>query len=50
MKVDIYRLSSSRWNEYKEIRLRALKENPEAFGKSFDDEKVVHIGSMWVEK
>lgn len=36
--VDIITLPENRWREYKQLRLRALQENPEAFANSFEKE------------
>ncbi len=35
--MEIIKLPVSRWQQYKEVRLRALKEDPQAFGASYDD-------------
>jgi ribosomal protein S18 acetylase RimI-like enzyme len=35
--MDIVRLPIEKWNEYRELRLRALKEDPEAFSSSYAD-------------
>lgn len=35
--MEIIKLPVSDWEKYKEIRLRALKEDPQAFGASFED-------------
>ncbi len=34
--IEIVRLTLDRWQEYKAIRLRSLKEEPHAFGKPYD--------------
>ncbi|MBI3486243.1 GNAT family N-acetyltransferase [Candidatus Daviesbacteria bacterium] len=35
--LEIVQLTPSDWQKYKELRLRALKENPEAFGQTLED-------------
>lgn len=35
--MDIVRLPIEKWNEYRALRLRALKEDPEAFSSSYAD-------------
>lgn len=35
--MEIYKLNSSDWKQYKEIRLNALKQNPESFGDSCEE-------------
>ncbi|MBI2011554.1 hypothetical protein HYS91_02180 [Candidatus Daviesbacteria bacterium] len=36
-KIEIIKLNPNRWEEYKELRLQALKENPEAFGSTYEE-------------
>lgn len=36
--MDIVRLPIDKWSDYRELRLRALKENPEAFSSSYANE------------
>jgi len=35
----IRRLKEQDWNLYKEVRLRALKDSPDAFGSTFNNEQ-----------
>ena len=35
--VEIIKLSPDRWEEYRDLRLRSLKEDPEAFGILYED-------------
>ncbi len=37
--IEITTLSSENWEEYKNLRLTALKENPEAFGLLYEEAK-----------
>ncbi len=39
MTIDIIKLSPDRWKEFKELRLRALINDPIAFGRSYEYEK-----------
>lgn len=36
--IDIIQLSATKWQQYKSLRLRALKEDPQAFGSSYKKE------------
>lgn len=40
--MEIYKLIESDWAEYKELRLEALKNNPEAFGASHEESLRLH--------
>ena len=37
--IEITKLASDRWEEYRELRLEALKQDPTAFGSSFEEEQ-----------
>jgi ribosomal protein S18 acetylase RimI-like enzyme len=45
----ITRLPVERWPEYRELRLRALKTDPQAFGQSYD-EAVNHPEERWRQR
>jgi len=45
----ITRLPVERWREYRELRLRALKTDPQAFGQSWE-EAVKHPEERWRER
>lgn len=44
--MKITKATEKDWKEYKEIRLEALKNNPEAFGASYEDE-AKRSGARW---
>ncbi len=44
--IEITRLAEDRWQEYRYLRLEALKVDPLAFGSSFDEEKEATIMIM----
>ncbi len=46
MKASVAILSSDHWQRLKEIRLRALKSNPEAFGPKYEEE-LAHDETTW---
>lgn len=46
--VQIVRLASKDWKLYKELRLRALKEEPHAFGSSYE-ENVIKSDVSWAQ-
>jgi ribosomal protein S18 acetylase RimI-like enzyme len=46
IRMEIYKLTTSDWEIYKELRLDALKENTESFGDSFE-ESVRHHDDEW---
>lgn len=48
-KIQIIRLPPGRWNEYKALRLRALKDDPQAFGSSYAKE-VAYSDEKWQER
>jgi ribosomal protein S18 acetylase RimI-like enzyme len=39
LKIRINKLPQSKWKDYKSIRLRALRRDPQAFGSSYEEEK-----------
>ncbi len=47
--IQIIKLPPERWNEYKTLRLRALKDDPQAFGSSYAKE-VAYSDEKWREK
>jgi ribosomal protein S18 acetylase RimI-like enzyme len=47
--IQVIKLEPSQWNEYKTLRLRALQEEPQAFGSSYA-ENVSKPDSYWVER
>jgi ribosomal protein S18 acetylase RimI-like enzyme len=40
--MEIYKLSSSDWEEYKKLRLEALQSDPESFGDSYEESSRLH--------
>ena len=46
MDIKVARLPESRWEEYKEIRLEALKNNSTSFGSSYEEE-VLKLDEFW---
>ncbi len=46
MKIKITQLSPDNWQQYKEIRLEAVKTDPAAFGMSYEEE-LVRAESQW---
>lgn len=44
--VEIVRLPITEWQSYKSLRLRALKEDPQAFGSSYEKE-IQHPDEKW---
>jgi ribosomal protein S18 acetylase RimI-like enzyme len=48
-KVKIVKLAISDWKDFKEMRLAALKEEPQAFGSSYAKE-AAYPDSMWQER
>lgn len=47
--IQIIKLPPERWNEYKTLRLRALQDDPQAFGSSYAKE-VEDSDEIWQEK
>ena len=47
-KIQIIKLPPERWNEYKALRLRALQDDPQAFGSSYAKE-VTYSDEKWQE-
>jgi ribosomal protein S18 acetylase RimI-like enzyme len=39
--VEVVRLSASRWRDFRDLRLAALKSDPSAYGSSFEEEKTL---------
>ena len=48
-RIQIIKLPPERWNEYKALRLRALKDDPQAFGSSYTKE-VAYSDDKWRER
>ena len=46
-KVKLIKLPTQRWRDYKSLRLRALKEEPFAFGTSYEEEKN-KVDKFWI--
>jgi hypothetical protein len=46
MKASVAILSSDQWQRLRDIRLRALKSNPEAFGPKYEEE-LAHDETTW---
>lgn len=46
---EITRLPQERWREYRELRLAALKTDPEAFSSSYEEEAKFSVGK-WKER
>ena len=44
--VTIGEISASRWSEYKDLRLEALKTDPQAFGSSYEN-TLLHPNVVW---
>lgn len=47
--IEILSLKPEDWQQYRELRLRALKEEPQAYGSSYE-ENAKHAGSYWRER
>ncbi len=47
--VEIITLKPSQWKQYKDLRLEALKEEPQAFSSTYD-ENVIHPDKFWMDR
>jgi ribosomal protein S18 acetylase RimI-like enzyme len=47
--MEIVGLRPDLWEKYKEIRLKGLREDPQAFGRSYDEE-VIFPKEKWIER
>ena len=45
----IRRIDSAEWKEYREVRLRALKDSPDAFGSTFE-ESIMYPDDAWIAR
>lgn len=48
-KIQIIKLPPERWKDYRSLRLRALKDDPQAFGRSYAEE-ASYSDEKWQEK
>ncbi len=48
-KVQVIKLPPERWHEYKNLWLQALKDDPQAFGDSYND-KIADTDDKWQER
>jgi hypothetical protein len=39
MTIEIKKLDASRWQEYRDLRLESLQNDPQAYGSSYEEEK-----------
>jgi len=49
MKINIITLPASRWKENRELRLRALTENPTAFGSAYEEDAAM-ADQKWIDR
>lgn len=47
--VEIVTLKPEEWQHYRDLRLRALKEEPQAFSSTYES-SVKHSDSLWMER
>jgi ribosomal protein S18 acetylase RimI-like enzyme len=49
MTIEVFQLQQDEWKRYKDIRLRALSESPNSFGRSYEDE-ILFDDDIWKDR